>query len=526
MELIEKTIGQYLEEEARNKENHMAIEENAWSCTYAQLNQIAETLAFEMESLDIKRGTHVGIWSENSAAWVFVFLALMKRGAIPVLLNTCYKVEEIRKVLDYSDVEILYYGTGYKDCVYADMIADLHKKLPRIRYFISMNKMNDRAWIENHELGSCSSFSAMRELVNPGDTACIIFTSGTTSMPKGVMLSHYSIVNNARAMAMAMHWNATDKMCITVPLFHCFGITAGIVACLVSGMCMHIIPYFHTLHVWEAIENSHCSVLNGVPSMFLALIRKQEHKSRTGKDLKSGIIAGSAVTSLEYKEICSRFSSMHLQPAYGQTESAPCISIADWEDSIENKATSEGEVLEHIQIRINSLDYEENGQSGVCGEIQVRGYNVMQGYYKKPEENKKVFTEDGWLKTGDIGYLDECGRLRITGRLKEMIIRAGENIAPQEIEEVIRLFDGVDGVKVIGIPAEVLQEEIVACIVPKQGYPISKEALQAFVRSRLADYKVPAHVLQFTELPMNASGKIDIKQLKKLVQERICMGKK
>ena len=172
------------------------------------------------------------------------------------------------------------------------------------------------------------------------------------------------------------------------------------------------------------------------------------------------------------------------------------------------------------------LDYEENGQSGVCGEIQVRGYNVMQGYYKKPEENKKVFTEDGWLKTGNIGYLDECGRLRITGRLKEMIIRAGENIAPQEIEEVIRLFDGVDGVKVIGIPAEVLQEEIVACIVAKQGYPISKEALQAFVRSRLADYKVPAHVLQFTELPMNASGKIDIKQLKKLVQERICMGKK
>lgn len=536
MELIEKTLGQCLEDQARKQGDHLALEEKEVSCTYSQLNRITQGLGKDLEKLGIRKGTHVGIWSENSPAWVFLFLALVKLGAVPVLVNTCYKTEELRKVLDYSDVEVLYYGKGRKNRAYLEIITDLREKMPQIRHFISMDEMNNPAWIqarkENVNDGDETDEKQFRpeagEMIRPEDTACMIFTSGTTSMPKGVMLSHYSIVNNARAMAEAMHWTENDKMCITVPLFHCFGVTAGIAACMVSGMSMYLIPYFKTCQVWDAIENCRCSILNGVPSMFLALIRKPEHAGRDGSVLKSGIIAGSPVTAAEYREICGRFPTMHLQPSYGQTETSPCISMAEWNASMEEKAASAGKILEHVDARIYMTDPVMFQNHVAVGEIQVRGYNLMQGYYKRPEANKNAFTEDGWLKTGDLGYLDASGNLHVTGRLKEMIIRAGENISPREIEEVLEQFEGTEAVKVVGVPAEVLQEEIAACVVPKPGRTIDVEQLKAFARSRLADYKVPAYVFAFREFPMTESGKVDLKQLRILAQRftesaRICV---
>lgn len=304
-------------------------------------------------------------------------------------------------------------------------------------------------------------------------------------------------------------------MCVTVPLFHCFGITAGIISCLLAGMSMYLIPYFKTARVWDAIENRRCTVLNGVPSMFLALTRKDGFKDRKAGCLKSGIIAGSPVAREEFLEICSRFPGMHLQPSYGQTETSPCVSIADWDEQDERKAVSAGKVIDHVEIRIADLKKGNVLKAGQEGEIQVRGYNVMSGYYNLPKANSRAFTEDGWLRTGDIGTVDESGELHVTGRLKEMIIRAGENISPYEIEQVIRQLDWVEKVKIVGIPAEVLQEEIAACIVPKKGRKADREELRSYLNSKLAHYKVPAYVLEMEEFPMNASGKIDLKELKK-----------
>lgn len=527
MELINRTIAQCLGARAETDGEHIAVELDGWSCTFRELDVVSDILAGRMLGKGITGGTHVGIWGINSPNWVFTFLALTKIGAVPVLINTCYKQEEIKGILNYSDVEALYYGTGYKTSVYEKILKDIKDELPKVRHYVHMEETGAGPWMEPGHFSEEERSSRVMEdvkkageLVRPGDMACMIFTSGTMSLPKGVMLSHYNLVNNARALVEAMRWGTEDKMCITVPMFHCFGITAGIIACIMGGMIMHLIPYFRTGRVWDAIDKSGCTILNGVPSMFLALIRKECYGDRKAKYLKSGIIAGSAIPGEDYLEICARFPGMHLQPSYGQSETSPCVTIAGWDDPCEKKAVSAGRTIDHVELRIMDLKTGDKLGPYKDGEIQVRGYNVMSGYYKLPKANARAFTGDGWLRTGDIGRLDKEGGLHLTGRLKEMIIRAGENISPYEIEEVIRQLDWVQSVKVVGIPAQVLQEEIAACVIPKQGCKVDKEKLLEYLKPRLAHYKIPAHVLAFDAFPYNASGKINLKTLKSMASER------
>ena len=528
MELTTNTLGQCLQRQAEINGDHTAMEMGSWSCTFRQMDQVSDYLASQMErKYGIRKGSHVGIWSVNSPNWVYTFFALVKLGAVPILINTCYQRDEMEGILNYSDVEVLYYGGGYKDIVYDDIVAAIRENTPKVRHFIHIDEKEGGTWMEEDSFSardtSPESLARLKELksqVQAEDAACMIFTSGTTSLPKGVVLTHYNLVNNSRAIIQAMGWGRGDKMCITVPLFHCFGITAGIVSSVQAGASMYLIPYFRTAMVWDAIEKSQCTILNGVPSMFLAMIRKPKYRDRRAPGLKSGIIAGSPVTREEFEEICGRFPNMHLQPSYGQTETSPCVTIADWNASNEDKAVSAGRVIEHVSVRICSPETGEPVEDG-DGEIQVKGYNVMKGYYNLPKANEKAFTGDGWLKTGDIGRLDAKGELHITGRIKEMIIRAGENISPQEIEQVIRQLKWVCGVKVIGIPAEVLQEEIAACIVPVPGCQVDKEGLLRYLKPRLAHYKIPAYVLTFDKFPMNASGKIHLKRLKEMALEKI-----
>lgn len=523
---MNKTIGQCLWERVQLDGEHTAMETGEWSCTFRQMDTVSDYLAGNMERYGIQKGTHVGIWSVNSPNWVFTFLALVKLGAVPVLINTCYRQEEVKGILNYADVEVLYYGAGYKTILYEDIVTRLRNETPKIRHFIHINEKEAGKWMgedsflpEDKLPQTTRKIQEKKKLVSPEDPACMIFTSGTTSLPKGVLLSHYNVVNNASCMVSSMRWGRDDKMCITVPLFHCFGITAGIISCLLGGMSMYLIPYFKTGQVWDAIDRYHCTVLNGVPSMFLAMNRKEAFLDRDAGGLKSGIIAGSSMTEREYQEISGRFYNMHLQPSYGQTETSPCVSIADWDETKEEKAVSAGKIAEFVQVRFSNWETGEILKNGEQGEIQVKGYNVMQGYYNLPKANEKAFTKDGWLRTGDIGRLDETGHLHITGRLKEMIIRAGENISPQEIEQVILQLDWVSSVKVVGVPAEVLQEEIAACIIPKAGCVLNKQELLDYIKPRLAHYKVPAFVLPFHEFPMNASGKIKLKALKEMAKE-------
>lgn len=521
MELIDKTIGQCLKEQAVQNGELNAMEMEGYVWNFRQLDTVTDRFVLQFKELGITYGTHVGIWSVNTPIWVTLFLALVKMGAVPVLINTCYKAEEVKGILNYSDVEVLFYGIRYKTIDYGEIVSAIRGETPKVRHFIPMDGFGDL--FADSELTEAERAAAdeAESHVNPQDTACMIFTSGTTSLPKGVMLSHYSVLNNSRAQIEGMGWKKGDRMCITVPLFHCFGITTGIVSCVVGGISMYLIPYFKTAKVWEALMKGNCTILNGVPSMFLALIRKPEYADFRADGLKSGLVAGSPVTKDEFLEICQRFPNIHLQPAYGQTETSPCVTLAKWDEPNEEKAVGAGYVLEHMELRIADLRTGETLGANERGEVQVKGYNVMKGYYNLPQATANAFTADGWLRTGDIGCLDEKGELHITGRLKEIIIRAGENISPQEIEMVIRRLPWVADVKVVGVPAAVMQEEIAACIVPKPGYKVDAKQVRDLVRQSLAHYKIPTFVLEFAEFPLNASGKIHLKVLKEQVIARV-----
>ncbi len=521
MELINKTIGQCLKEQAARNGEQPAMEMDGYVWNFRQLDIVTDRFVVKMKELGITHGTHVGIWSVNTPIWVTLFLALVKMGAVPVLINTCYKEEEVKGILNYADVEVLFYGIRYKAIVYEEIVTAIRKDTPKVRHFVHMDGFGDLYADDELTPDERAVVYEARAKVKPEDTACMIFTSGTTSLPKGVMLSHYNLVNNSRAQVEGMRWKTGDRMCITVPLFHCFGITTGIIACIMGGITMYLIPYFKTVKVWEAILEGNCTILNGVPSMFLALIRKPEYAGMRADGLKSGLVAGSPVTKEEFLEICDRFPNMHLQPAYGQTETSPCVTLAQWNEPNEEKAVSAGRVLEHIEMRIADLRTGETLGPNKNGEVQVKGYNVMQGYYNLPQATANAFTADGWLRTGDIGCVDDRGELHITGRLKEIIIRAGENISPSEIEMVIRRLPWVADVKVVGVPAAVMQEEIAACIVPKPGYKVDADEVRSLVKQSLAHYKVPTFVLEFNEFPLNASGKIHLKVLKEQVIARV-----
>lgn len=520
MELVNKTIGQCLRERARKTGDIVGLEIDSWNCTYGQLDLYVDRMVIQMNRLGIRHGMHVGIWGINSAEWVVTFLALARMGAVPILFNSLYTQEEMKTVLNYSDVEFLYYGKGNKNLDYSEIIADIILDVPRIRFYVELQEGEYPFFDTPLTDKEKTLVGELEHKAKAEDIGCMIFTSGTTSEAKAVMLTHYNLVNNAATMAAAMRWEERDKMCLTVPLFHCFGITASLIPCILCGVTVHLIASFRTAKIWEAIVKG-CNILNGVPSMFMALISKTKYARIPADGVKSGMIAGSPVSRTEYEAICRRFHKMHLQPSYGQTETSPCISIVDWDTSVELKAVTVGRAIEHVKVRIMDPATGAILGQNADGEIQVKGYNLMKGYYKRPEETKKAFTEDGWLRTCDIGRLDQYGNLSITGRLKEIIIRSGENIAPKEIETEIRKLKWIDNVKVLGIPSPVTQEAVVACIIVKQGEKEDVEGMLSFLSGRLAHYKIPEHVLILDEFPLNASGKIHLAKLKNMVIDKM-----
>ena len=505
MYLVEQGIDEIFAKRVQETPERIAIETRDFFCSWGELEGLVDRWASYLFHQGIKWKDHVGICATNSPSWVVSFLAILRIGGIPILLNTYYKGEEMSSILAYSHTKYLLYGRRYPQ----EALDVLKERQPDIIYIL----MEEEAILGNSPFDKVNRESlALIPKKNVHEIACMLFTSGTTSMPKGVCLSHYNIVNNARAIVDAMEWTKEDKMCISVPMFHCFGLTASIMACIVSGASMYILPYFKTDLVWQGILESKSTILNGVPSMFLAMLHNENYKNERVDSLRSGIVAGSPILEEDYRRICQRFPNMKLQPSYGQTETSPCISIAKVRDSLETKEISCGSIIDHVSVRMMNPRTNLPCQEGEIGEIQVQGYNVMLGYYQLPKD--EVWTKDGWLATGDLGYLDKEGQLYITGRLKEMIIRAGENIAPKEIEEVIVTIPEILAVKVVGVPSPVLQEEICACIIVKEGQVIQEDRIRQYVAKQLADYKVPSYILFMNEFPMNGSGKIQLSQLK------------
>lgn len=525
--LTNKTIGECLKEQAERSPDSIALEYEDELFSWNDLEKRSDGVAISLWKKGIRKGCHVGLWSVNSPNWILTFFGLTKLGAIPVLLNTHYKEIEMEGVLESTDIEFLCYGDGFKDINYDDILQKiLPRNLMTRERCISIARSADGSW---NGLKECCSFTKGErenfqntiERICPDDTAAILFTSGTSKTPKGVMLSHYNLVNNALEISANMRWTNQDRMCISVPMYHCFGVTASLLVAVHTGCTMHLLKYYRTAQVFEKIHKHRCTILNGVPSMFLAIIHNEKRTAYDLTSIRSGIIAGSQISSCEYLKVCETLGIKHLQTSFGQTESSPCITISEYDDSMEMKSQTAGRKMRNVRLRIIDKETAKELPPGEIGEIQTRGYHVMKGYYGMPEETKAVLSDDGWLSTGDLGSLDENGYLHVTGRMGEMIIRGGENISPAEIEECMCEFPNIKNIKVIGIKAEVLQEEIAACVVSADGKAIDEKALRAFVKGRLSDYKVPKYILQFIKLPLNSSGKVILNEMRLVAMDRI-----
>ena len=542
MELVQKTIGGCLKETAAKVGQQTAIEFGDWSCTWSELDEVTDLLAARFMSLyNIQKGTHVGIWSQNTPAFAQGVLALYKIGAVVVVLNAANSKDEMIDQLDRADVEVLFYGAGARGTIFDELIPQIRKRTPKIRYFLHIEEREAGKWLKPGDFSENSRKKLpLQEMLSnleklPSQTpACIIFTSGTTSKAKPVVLTHYGIVNVNLHVQKCMRWTTDDKTVVSVSLYHGFGLNTALAGSVIVGMTMHIVPSFRTQAVWEAISEYHCTVMLGVPSMYLALVRKEGNEVYDGSSLRSGIIGGSVITTEEYKEICRRFPQAHLIPSFGMTEASTSGSFSDWDDPLRSGEVTGGTFYEDTMARVRDIvtgeivgwdtaadpvvnpDGTKKRVFGLPGELELAGFNIFKEYYKMPKETADTMTEDGWLKTGDIGYFNKFDEICITGRRKEMIIRSGENISPREIEKAIVSSGMTKEVKVVGVPNKFTQEEIAACVVIEDGQDFDPAALLRYLKPRLSYFKIPKYIFTFRELPMTASGKVRLGELKEI----------
>ena len=527
MKLKETTVDQLLKYNAKYYPNEIAMEYHEYHCNWQEFDKITDCLAAKYLDYGIHKETHVGIFAPNSPNWVFTYIALAKIGAVSVLINFNYKNKELQSIVNYANIEYLCYGDKYKENDFFDMIKHLRKqKIWRMRQYIYIGPDKNQNWLNVEDFITYENKNNLENLiekkaqVHSEDILSMLFTSGTTAQPKGVMLTQFQMLNIAKIACEQMHWNQEDKICLTLSLFHCFGLSTGLLASIVSGCSICVVESFRSKQVLELIDEKKCTVLNGVPTMFLAMMKNEEFDRYDLTSLKSGIIAGAGIRRCDYRNICNRFPINKLQQSFGQTETSPSITFSDFEDTLEQKEGTVGKVIPEVELRIVDDKRHIITEPFVSGEVQIKGFNVMQfGYYKRKTETKKAFTADGWLRTGDIGYLDNEKNLYITGRKKDIIIRCGENISPLEIEEVMMQYEGILDVKVFGVPDSFAQEEIAAAVSCYKS--VEKEKLIAYLKENIADYKVPKYIYGFQAFPLLANGKVDIKTLKNTVLEKI-----
>ncbi len=531
MSLTNKTISDLLTDQVTANPTGIALEYEDELFTWKNIQILSDKAAVGLFRRGVRKKDHVGIFSINTPNWIITFFAIIKLGALPILLNMCYKNQELTYAVKDTDIKFLCYGDGYKKRKYSEMIFNSSQDVLKKDFLIDIGKNSDDSWnglkekTKEISANEIDMLEKSKSSINSKDLAAILFTSGTLKKPKGVMLTHHNLVNNAIDTAKSMRWTNKDRVCVSVPLFHCFGVTTSLLASTYIGSSMHLLSYYKTTKVLEKIEKYKCTILNGVPSMFLAMIHNECLDSYDISSIESGIIAGSSISSIDYLNIVEKLKIDKLQPSYGQTESSPCITVANFEDDLEIKSVSAGKKLDTLSLRIMNMFNNKEAKINEVGEIQTKGYHVMKGYYNLEKETEKVLSEDGWLRTGDLGYIDELGNLHISGRINELIIRGGENISPKEIEEELLKFNEIKDVKVIGIESKVLQEEIAACIILKDKIKLDETEFENYLKENLikniSDYKVPKYILFLKKFPLSASGKILSSILKEKANEQI-----
>ncbi|MBC8537625.1 AMP-binding protein [Christensenellaceae bacterium NSJ-63] len=528
-ELLEMTIGEMMELQARLHPDQDGLVSPLIGVRYSykELNEMCDRVARGFMAMGIKKGDHIAMWSSNYPEWVITQFASAKMGAVLVTVNTNYKRFELEYLMRQSDSTTLITMHGTKDSDYLQYIYELCPELktsepgklecealPRLKNVIYLDEghpdgmFNWSDILEMAEQVSQEELEAVKATLDIHDVINMQYTSGTTGFPKGVMLTHYNLVNNGKAIGDCMNFTHEDRLLIHVPLFHCFGCVLGVMASITHGTTMILNDHFNPIHALKVIEAERCTAVHGVPTMFISILENPEFSKYDLSSLRTGIMAGSPCPIEFMKRAVNDMGMKEIVITYGQTESSPAITMTTTTDPLEIRVATVGKVIPNVEAKIIDPETGEDAPFDVQGEIVARGYNIMKGYYNMPEATRQAVDEDGWLHTGDIGTMDENGYFKITGRLKDMIIRGGENIYPREIEEYFYTHPAVKDVQVIGVPDTKYGEEVLACIILKPGETRTEQEMIDFVRNGLSKFKAPRYVRFVDSFPMTASGKI------------------
>ena len=535
-QLSERTLGDWLEHWAQvspDKE-YIVYSDRDLRFTWKQFNERVDDMARGLIAIGVTRGSHVGLWAQNVPDWLTFLYACAKIGAVCITVNTNYKQNELEYLVENSDMHTLCLTDGTWESNYVDMAYTMlpelrqcerghleSKRFPRLKNVVYIGQEKYRGMYNTAEillLGENTDddeFQRLRKAVTCHDVVNMQYTSGTTGFPKGVMLTHYNIANDGFLTGEHMKFTQDDKLCVCVPLFHCFGVVLATMNCLTHGCTEVVVERFDPLVTLASVHKERCTALYGVPTMFIAELNHPMFDMFDLSCLRTGIMAGS-LCPIELMRKVEEKMFLHVTSVYGLTESSPGMSQTRIDDPDEVRYTTVGRDYEFVDVKV--LDPETNKEVpvGTQGEMCCKGFNVMKGYYKNPEATAEVIDENGYLHSGDLGIMDENGNYRITGRIKDMIIRGGENIYPREIEEFLYHLPGVRDVQVAGVPSKKYGEEVGAFIILDDGASLTEEEVRDWCRGKIARYKIPKYVFFVKEYPLTGSGKIQKFKLREL----------
>jgi len=536
MQLSDNTIGDWLEYWAANTpdKEYIVYSDRDLRFTWSYFNERVDNMAKGMLSIGVTKGSHVGIWAQNVPDWFTLLFACAKIGAVAVTVNTSYKEHELAFVIENSDMHTICITDGVSGNDYVQMMNTLvpelkttqrgclkTEKFPCLKNVVYIGQEKHRGMYNTQELLLLGNnlpeddLNEIKKTISCHDVVNMQYTSGTTGFPKGVMLSHHNIANNGYLTGEHMKFTPEDKLCICVPLFHCFGVVLAVMNCLTHGSTQVVVEKFDPLLVLASVHRERATALYGVPTMFIAELNHPMFPMFDMSSLRTGIMAG-ALCPIELMRQVNEKMFMTITSVYGLTETSPGMTQTRVEDSFETRCTTVGSDYEFTEVAVISPETGEQCADGVQGEMCCRGYNVMKGYYKNPQATSEVIDRNGFLHSGDLGVKDPDGNYRITGRIKDMIIRGGENISPREIEEFLYHMPGVKDAQVVAITSQRYGEDVGVFIIPHEGTELLPEDVQEFCKEKIARYKIPRYVFFVKEYPLTGSGKIQKFKLREM----------
>ena len=535
MELINDTLGGLLEKWAQEQPDHdfLVYPDRNLRFSYRQFNERVDTLAKALLEIGVTKGSKVGVWAKNVPDWLTFMFASARIGAVLVTVNTNYKAAELKYIMQDADIHTMCLVNGYRDSDYVQILYDLvpelkttqrgklrSEKFPELRNVVYIGQEKLRGMYNTSELMKLGTLVGDDELeraksrVDCHDEINMQYTSGTTGFPKGVMLTSHNILNNGLTIGDRMHFTAADRLLICVPLFHCFGCVLGVCSVITHGSTMVMVEDFDPLKVLASVHRERCTALHGVPTMFIAELHHPMFDMFDLSSLRTGIMAGAPCPIETMKQVMDKMYCKEIISVYGLTETSPGMTASATTDSMEIRATTVGRAFPNVEVKVLDPQTNEECPPGTPGEMCCKGYNIMKGYYKNPEATAAIIDENGFLHSGDLGVMDENGYFRITGRIKEMIIRGGENIYPREIENFLYKMPQIEAIEVAGIPSPKYGEQVGAFIKIKEGCTLTEEEVKLYCRGQIARYKIPKYIFFVEGYPMTASGKIQKYRLK------------